>query len=631
MSHLALYRAWRPQNFDDVVAQEQVVYPLRQAVISGEIGHAYLFCGTRGTGKTSLAKIFAKAVNCLEAENGNPCNHCKICEGINKGSLLDVVEIDAASNNSVDNIRRITDEAQYMPSEARYKVYIIDEVHMLSGGAFNALLKTLEEPPAHVIFILATTEVQRIPATILSRCQRYEFHRIAQEDIVAQIDKVSKEEKIDISAEAEALIARLADGALRDALSILDQCRSGVEGRIEEATVRKLAGLVDDSIVLDLLEAFFDRHPGPLLQILDKVQMSGKKIQRFLEEVIEELRNLLVLKVTVEPGSLLNVSQETEERLRALAQRCPASELMELVQQLVHLLGELRYSAQPKLAIDLALLAAMQTPAGSGGAGARASSAVADPIGSKQAAAAVPTPGLAAAVAPAPKLADPIGSKQTATAVPAPGLAAAVVPAPKAEHAAPGEGERAGKKQAPSVAASAAESTLPSGSQPQEKASDAAAATSLPAADVSHEALWQETLKELKRNYRFDLAMLLRPARVSIADKDVRILYQKGARAHCQAVRRPENQSVLRTALEKAGLPAAQLHFLLEGEAAENEAAEKAAEAPDLNPQEPLWVQKLRASSKALGVELTIETAAPPPEELNPLDLLPPDEDQIPF
>ena len=236
----ALYRKWRPQRFEDVVGQRAIVTALKNQITANRVGHAYLFTGVRGTGKTTCAKIFAKAVNCLHPVNGDPCGECEICKGIDNGSILDVVEMDAASNNGVDDIRDLRDETAYTPSACKYKVYIIDEVHMLSTAAFNALLKTLEEPPAHVIFILATTEIQKVPATILSRCQRYDFTRIGPEDIARRVEYIAGEEKLELSPDGAELIARLADGALRDALSILDTC-AGVTAKIDADVVRRMA------------------------------------------------------------------------------------------------------------------------------------------------------------------------------------------------------------------------------------------------------------------------------------------------------------------------------------------------------------------------------------------------------
>ena len=260
----ALYRKWRPQRFEDVVGQRAIVAALKNQVAAGRVGHAYLFTGVRGTGKTTCAKIFAKAVNCLDPQNGDPCGQCAVCRGIDDGSILDVVEMDAASNNGVDDIRDLRDETAYTPSICRYKVYIIDEVHMLSTAAFNALLKTLEEPPAHVIFILATTEIQKVPATIRSRCQRYDFTRISPEDIAGRVSQVAGAEGLALTEGAAGLIARLADGALRDALSILDTC-AGVTGQIDEDVVRRMAGVTDRSYLFRMSDALAARDAASAL------------------------------------------------------------------------------------------------------------------------------------------------------------------------------------------------------------------------------------------------------------------------------------------------------------------------------------------------------------------------------
>ena len=250
----ALYRKWRPARFEDVVGQQAIVAALKNQVAAGRVGHAYLFTGVRGTGKTTCAKIFARAVNCLQPQNGDPCGVCPVCRGIEEGSVLDVVEMDAASNNGVDDIRDLRDETAYTPSVCKYKVYIIDEVHMLSTAAFNALLKTLEEPPAHVIFILATTEIQKVPATIRSRCQRYDFTRIPPDAIAARLARVAEAEGLALTGGAADLIARLADGALRDALSILDTC-AGVTADIDEAAVRRMAGVTDRGYLFRISDA----------------------------------------------------------------------------------------------------------------------------------------------------------------------------------------------------------------------------------------------------------------------------------------------------------------------------------------------------------------------------------------
>ena len=269
----ALYRKWRPQRFEDVVGQRAIVTALKNQITAGRVGHAYLFTGVRGTGKTTCAKIFAKAVNCLHPVNGDPCGECEICKGIDNGSLLDVVEMDAASNNGVDDIRDLRDETAYTPSACQYKVYIIDEVHMLSTAAFNALLKTLEEPPAHVIFILATTEIQKVPATILSRCQRYDFTRIGPEDIARRVEYIAGEEKLELTSDGAELIARLADGALRDALSILDTC-AGVTAKIDADVVRRMAGVTDRSYLFHISDALEAQDAAAALAQLAQLRHS---------------------------------------------------------------------------------------------------------------------------------------------------------------------------------------------------------------------------------------------------------------------------------------------------------------------------------------------------------------------
>ena len=289
----ALYRKWRPQRFEDVVGQQATVTALKNQVAAGRVGHAYLFTGVRGTGKTTCAKIFAKAVNCLSPREGDPCGQCPVCRGIDDGSILDVVEMDAASNNGVDDIRDLRDETAYTPSVCTYKVYIIDEVHMLSTAAFNALLKTLEEPPAHVIFILATTEIQKVPATIRSRCQRYDFTRIRPEDIAGRVAQVARAEDLHLTDGAASLIARLADGALRDALSILDTC-AGVTGQIDEGVVRQMAGVTDRGYLFRMSDAIAARDPASALAQLAALRQQSVDVKRLTEELIAHYRSLML-------------------------------------------------------------------------------------------------------------------------------------------------------------------------------------------------------------------------------------------------------------------------------------------------------------------------------------------------
>ena len=307
----ALYRKWRPQRFEDVVGQRAIVTALKNQITAGRVGHAYLFTGVRGTGKTTCAKIFAKAVNCLHPVNGDPCGECEICKGIDNGSLLDVVEMDAASNNGVDDIRDLRDETAYTPSACQYKVYIIDEVHMLSTAAFNALLKTLEEPPAHVIFILATTEIQKVPATILSRCQRYDFTRIGPEDIARRGEYIAGEEKLELTSDGAELIARLADGALRDALSILDTC-AGVTAKIDADVVRRMAGVTDRSYLFHISDALEAQDAAAALAQLAQLRQQSVDVKRLTEELIAHYRALMLAALPGGQALLSGVSPEEE-------------------------------------------------------------------------------------------------------------------------------------------------------------------------------------------------------------------------------------------------------------------------------------------------------------------------------
>ncbi len=299
MAYQALYRKWRPDNFEDVKGQDHIVTTLQNQIKADRIGHAYLFCGTRGTGKTSIAKIFAKAVNCEHPVNGSPCGECASCKAIAAGNSMNVIEIDAASNNGVDNIRQIREEVQYSPTQGRYKVYIIDEVHMLSIGAFNALLKTLEEPPSYVIFILATTEAHKIPVTILSRCQRYDFHRISIDTIADRLTKLMQAENINVEDKAIKYIAKAADGSLRDALSLLDQCIAFYLGRdIKYENVLDVLGAVDTQVYADMLSLIVASDTIQVMELIEKLIMQGRDIGQFVSDFIWYLRNLLLIKTT---------------------------------------------------------------------------------------------------------------------------------------------------------------------------------------------------------------------------------------------------------------------------------------------------------------------------------------------
>ena len=350
----ALYRKWRPQRFEDVVGQRAIVAALKNQIAAGRVGHAYLFTGVRGTGKTTCAKIFAKAVNCLDPQNGDPCGQCPVCRGIDDGSILDVVEMDAASNNGVDDIRDLRDETAYTPSICRYKVYIIDEVHMLSTAAFNALLKTLEEPPAHVIFILATTEIQKVPATIRSRCQRYDFTRISPEDIAGRVSQVAGAEGLALTEGAAGLIARLADGALRDALSILDTC-AGVTGQIDEDVVRRMAGVTDRSYLFRMSDALAARDAASALAELAALRQQSVDVKRLTEELIAHYRSLMLAALPGGRELLSGVSPEEEDLYLAKGPALGQREAVRAIRALGGALEHMARGSDQRIELELAL------------------------------------------------------------------------------------------------------------------------------------------------------------------------------------------------------------------------------------------------------------------------------------
>lgn len=308
-----LYRKWRPAVFTDVSGQEHITSTLQNEVSSGRLNHAYLFTGSRGTGKTTCAKILAKAVNCLNPQNGNPCGECEICKGIDDGSILDIVEMDAASNRKIDDIRQIIDEVQFKPAKCKYRVYIVDEVHMLTTEAFNALLKTLEEPPEHVIFILATTEVHKLPQTIRSRCQRFDFHRIPPKAIADRVEYVVSQENAEITESAALMLASVADGALRDALSLLDSCLA-VSSHIDEEVVRNAAGLVSKTYLFELATAIINKNPTKSLEIIDMLYSESKDMARLCDELVEHFRALMLIKTIKNPRDILIMSDDEFEQ-----------------------------------------------------------------------------------------------------------------------------------------------------------------------------------------------------------------------------------------------------------------------------------------------------------------------------
>ena len=331
-AYQALYRKYRPQTFDDVSGQLAVTQTLKTQIVSGKLSHAYLFTGSRGTGKTSCAKILAKAVNCLHPDNGNPCNQCEACRAIDAGSCMDVLEIDAASNNGVDNVRDLRDDAVYTPSQVRKRVYIVDEVHMLSLSAFNALLKIIEEPPEHLLFILATTELHKVPATILSRCQRFSFRRISQEDIAARLQYVAYQENIDLDDGAARVLARLADGAMRDGLSLLDQCASATTGELTAEKVYDCLGIAGEQKCGVLLSFCADRDTGKALSLFHELYSQGKDLGALLDELESLLRDLLILKTAPGSGVAMLSGVAPDSETAALANKLSTGELVRMMQ-----------------------------------------------------------------------------------------------------------------------------------------------------------------------------------------------------------------------------------------------------------------------------------------------------------
>lgn len=364
MSYTALYRKFRPDHFDDVKGQDHIVTTLKNQIEAGRIGHAYLFCGTRGTGKTTIAKLFAKTVNCEDLRDGNPCGECRSCKAIAAGASMNVIEIDAASNNGVDNIREIVDEVSYSPAEGKYKVYIIDEVHMLSIGAFNALLKTLEEPPSYVIFILATTEAHKIPITILSRCQRYDFRRITIDTITDRLRELMQAEQTQVEEKALRYVAKAADGSMRDALSLLDQCIAFHFGReLTYDNVLDVLGAVDTQVFGKLLSCILDKRILDAVELLEEIVIQGRELTQFISDFTWYLRNLMLIKSSLEEGQdaalvedVVDASAEAILQLQEEAKRIEINQIMRYIRIFSELSGQLRYASGKRILIEMTLI-----------------------------------------------------------------------------------------------------------------------------------------------------------------------------------------------------------------------------------------------------------------------------------
>lgn len=357
MSYTALYRKFRPDNFDDVKGQDHIVTALTNQIKANRIGHAYLFCGTRGTGKTTVAKILAKAVNCEHPVNGNPCNKCEMCKSIQAGTSMNVIEFDAASNNSVDDVRKIREEVSYRPTEGNYKVYIIDEVHMLSQSAFNALLKTLEEPPSYVIFILATTEAHKIPITILSRCQRYDFHRISIDTIAARLADLLKIEGVEAEEKAIRYIAKAGDGSMRDALSLLDQCIAFYLGQqLTYDKVLEVLGAVDTEVFSKLLRRVLGGDVTGSIRILEELIIGGRELGQFVGDFTWYMRNLLLVKTSDDAEQAVDVSSENLKLLKEESEMVDVETLMRYIRIFSELSNQIRYAAQKRVLVEIALI-----------------------------------------------------------------------------------------------------------------------------------------------------------------------------------------------------------------------------------------------------------------------------------
>lgn len=357
MSYVALYRKFRPNTFEDVKGQDHIVTTLKNQISADRIGHAYLFCGTRGTGKTTVAKILAKAVNCEHPIEGSPCNQCESCRAIQSGASMNVIEIDAASNNGVDNIREIREEVAYHPTQGRFKVYIIDEVHMLSVGAFNALLKTLEEPPSYVIFILATTEAHKIPITILSRCQRYDFKRITVDTITNRLEDLMKKEEVQVEYKALRYIAKVADGSMRDSLSLLDQCIAFYLGQtLTYDNVLEVLGAVDTEIFGELLRCIDENKVHQVMTLLEDIIVKGKELGQFINDFVWYLRNLLLAKSSDNIEDILEVSKDTLNRIKLEAELVDNNTLMRYIRILSDVSNKIKYATQKRVIVEVALI-----------------------------------------------------------------------------------------------------------------------------------------------------------------------------------------------------------------------------------------------------------------------------------
>lgn len=591
MAHVALYREWRPMTFDEVVEQQHAVIALRQAVLTGQIAHAYLFSGTRGTGKTTLAKVFSRAINCLDPKNGNPCNQCSICTGILNGSLLDVVEMDAASNNSVDTIRRICDEVVFMPSQARFKVYIIDEVHMLSTGAFNALLKTLEEPPAHAVFILATTEPHRIPATILSRCQRYEFRRIPLPSLAGRLREIADKDQISVDATAIDMIARLAEGGMRDAISLLDQVRMTATAghEINRDDVLLMTGVADDDLMEQISRALLSADPAAIIRSVEQLVMAGRDPARFLIDLAAFCRNLLVILITPDPLSLLQITQDQHQRLASLVQTTDSATLVTLIRSLSSLHGDLRWSTDVRTTLEIGLLRIMSDIAGS-------LQPVSPPAAPLQPAAVRPSVQQSAV-------------QQTAVAADSDEFAEESMPPPPEQppefqaipEPPPESARRSLSNQAPRNEAQTSKGSVMN--------ADAAAMQSIFPFTPSHASAdldqaerdrWQAIQNILLADGQMTLYLFSRPAVVSFCGGELHLLFSQKDQVNYQELNEPQNIKQLRSAATRI--------LGIDTPVVVRIASDPQAEAQYCPiPDEPAWITRVRNAANEFNIPIKME------------------------
>lgn len=607
--NLALYRLWRPQTFSEVVSQKQVVYPLRQSVRNGHFAHAFLFSGTRGTGKTSLAKIFAKAINCLNPDDGNPCNACEICLAANRGALMDIQEIDAASNNGIDDIRRLTSEIIFTPVRATYKVYIIDEAHMLSQQAFNALLKTLEEPPAHAVFILATTEPHRIPATILSRCQHYEFRRIPLPDIVARLRVIADDAERDVADDALHVIAQLASGGMRDAISLLDQALQIPVEQVTREHVLQMAGRVPDEFLHTVADAILCDHPDTLLASIQELVMSGRDLMRFTVDLSAYMRNLLICRVSERPADLIQMTADAIRDMTALARAVPVAAVSASLEALAELMSEMRYSPDLRTTLEVHLLALTAKLA------AGTSSSTHEPTRTSQRAPSRST---------APSSMAPPKSETSSQAAFA-SAPVAYIPAPESDAVSRGEAEVPSDRTAPKedafplpVAPPASEEDDPPAAAippvepiPEEteaedarpvdidSTGDATMSASSGRPHVSERAtdddvlvIWKQALDRMMKTHSIELALTARPAEVTREGDVWTLTFAPHLKAQCDRVSDPKACELIKKVLSECTEGEVQVDVRL---ATDDEAEGRSAE--------PEWLRRVR--------ELSAENAIP--------------------